>query len=156
MMESSFVLLIFFFLLALVVIFFMIMQKAAVKDKNLEYANLQLIKKSQIINYLPEILCTEDNHPKPDCFDIEKLDALSNISSQARYKQYYLSMFGNMNINISMYNSDSKTWSKPWTIYSNPGNGTRRQIQIPISLFNASANQNDARYFGVIFLDVYT
>jgi hypothetical protein len=161
MMQTIFVLLIFFILLVIGIVFFISSQKSNIKDKQREYSNLDLVKKSQLLNFLPELQCSFDNVINPDCYDIEKINAFIQIYNNNN-KYYYNSLFGNLNISVSRFETSINDWnqSSEWNnvqgkvIYENVKQDfqEKRKVQLPVSLYDPI---QDFYYFGMINLEIY-
>ncbi|MFH0874542.1 MAG: hypothetical protein V1859_01285 [archaeon] len=162
-MQTSFVILIFIIIVAVGLIVYVFMAKAGNSQKQKEYAKAELIKKSQIINFLPEIQCSFNNVITPDCYDIEKIKAFTDANGlYANNKDYYDSIFGTTKIVIKKFDLKSGTWETGWLgatdgnflLYENSLKKFRqkRKIMFPISLYDPVTNQKS---FGLIDLEIY-
>jgi hypothetical protein len=156
-MENVFMLLIVFVILAIALVFVMMMQKAAQKDKLEEYKELDMIKKSQILSFLPEMQCSDNNNLDPDCFDIYKIDVFTEHLK--RDKLYYPNLLGNIKIEIVEFDPspeipDDKRIIRTWVVYDNPKPDVKgeKNLQFPVLLKDVVENSN---HFGVIKLGVY-
>jgi hypothetical protein len=158
MMESTLVLMVFFFLLVIGVIIYMAIQKSDAREKDKEYAQLNLIKKAQLLNYFPELRCTQDNVPIPDCFDELKLKA---ANESMKNNLYYKSLLGEVQINITktVFETISPTAPpilKEKNVFYYNASISRKstsQIQMPVSIYDPI---KDRYWFGIVYLDVYS
>jgi hypothetical protein len=154
-MENIFVLIILFVILAISLIFVIGFQKTQYNAKLEELKELELIKKSQILSFLPEMQCTTNQDIEADCYDILKIEAFTQqIQTNP---DYYNPLLGNIRIEIKRLNPspgipESQRWDKEWLVYDNALQGSIFTQQVPVLLRNATANKD---YFGVIFLEVY-
>lgn len=156
-MENVFMLLIVFAILAVAFIFVIANQRAEQKDKLEEFKELDMIKKAQIINILPEMQCSDNNNIDPDCFDIFKIEAFTEKLKKDRL--YYPSLLGNIKIKITQYDPSPETAAdnrvvKEWLVYDNPKPDYKgvKKLEFPVLLKDVVENNN---YFGMILLEVY-
>jgi hypothetical protein len=155
--ETIAVLLIFFVLLGFGLIFYSNVMGSSIDDTAEEQFELRAIQTAQLVSFLPELQCTSPtstNIVVDDCFDVLKVEALSEIledpSNQKIKNEYYFDSFGDSNIYIEqVYPSVSK-----WTIYDRkkPGSKSKSSIKIPVSLYDATENIYN---FGVLNVEVY-
>jgi len=161
-MENAFILLIIFIILVIAFIFVVSFQKADQKEKEAEFKQLELVKKSQVLNFLPEMQCSDNNQLSPDCYDILKIESF--MSQVKEDHLYYNNLLGNIKITIKRYEpspdcdcQDNERWIQTWEVYDNPkeeDNGFLA-IQYPVLLSDPQNIGNNANYFGVIYLEVY-
>ncbi len=153
-MENIFVLLIIFAILAMAFVFVMIMQKSAQKDKIEEFKELEMIKKAQIMNFLPEMQCSDNNNLDPDCYDILKIEVFKKYLDKD--KLYYRPLLGNIKIEIYMYDPSPEINKeiKKWELFDNPPRQYRGilPVRFPVLLKDSVENSD---YFGYIVLSVY-
>jgi hypothetical protein len=155
-MENTFILIIIFLILSIAFVFVIIMQNAAQKDKISEYKDIELVKKSQILNFLPEMQCSDNNNLDPDCYDILKMEAFRDYLEEDRL--FYRSLLGNIKIRIERYDPSPEMASNPnieeWVIcdYPKPESNGYKEVQFPVLLKDVIENSN---YFGIIYLGVY-
>ncbi len=153
-MENVFVLIIIFIILFIAFIFVIGFQKAEQKDLANEFKQLELMKKAQVLNFLPEMQCSDDNNLDPNCYDILKINAFKNELQRSDF--YYRPLLGNIKIVIKKYDPspDINQWGDEWLLYDNPKPDFKgiKEIRYPVSLKDSLENSN---YFGVIFLGVY-
>jgi hypothetical protein len=158
-MENAFILLIIFIILVIAFIFVMSFQRAEQKDKEAEFKKLELVKKSQVLNFLPEMQCSDNNQLSPDCYDILKIESFMTQVNDDHV--YYNSLLGNIKITIKRYEPspdcdcpNNDRWLKTWDIYNNPKEEDKGSLHIQYPVLLADT-VNNANYFGVIFLEVY-
>ncbi|MBN2422452.1 hypothetical protein JXB41_04455 [Candidatus Woesearchaeota archaeon] len=160
MMQTVVVLLIFFVLLVIGLIFVFFNQRSNLKEKQREYTNLELMKKAQVLNFMPELQCSFDNVINPDCYDIEKINAFES-KVYADNKYFYDALLGNSRITILRFDMDAIDWDPAWgsadgkLIYDNkkPDYKQISKVQLPISLYDP---EEDEYYFGLINLEIYS
>jgi hypothetical protein len=154
MMENAFVLLIIFVILIIAFVFVVGMQKSAQNDKIQEFKELELIKKSQILNFLPEMQCSDNNIIDPDCYDILKIEAFKQQIEEN--PDYYNTLLGKINLTVKKFepSPDYNEWNGEWNIYDNTKGEDEgvRQVQFPVLLKNVTEK---ADYFGVVIIGVY-
>lgn len=153
-MENAFILLVIFIILIIAFVFVVAFQRAEAKDKEKEFLQLELIKKSRILNFLPEMQCSDNNNLDPDCYDMFKIDSFSKTVKTEDF--FYKPLLGNIKITIRRFDPspDINKWFDTWEVYDNPKpefNGIM-PIEFPVLLKDSVNNTN---YFGVIFLGVY-
>ncbi len=153
-MENAFVLLIIFVILIIAFVFVMVMQKSAQKDKIQEFQELEIIKKAQVLNFLPEMQCSDNNNIDPDCYDILKIQIFKKYLDTD--KLYYHSLLGYIKIEIIQYDPSPGVNQEidRWVVYDNPkpDYSGQRLVQFPVLLKDVTENSN---YFGYIKLGVY-
>lgn len=153
-MENAFILLVIFIILIIAFVFVVSFQKAEQKDKEREFLQLELIKKSRILNFLPEMQCSDNNNLDPDCYDLFKIESFTKTVNE--HKFYYQPLLGNIKITIKRYDPspDINKWFDTWEVYDfpkEPFNGIM-PIEFPVLLKDSV---NSTNYFGIIFLGVY-
>ena len=153
-MENAFVLLIIFIILIIAFVFVMVLQKSDQKDKIQEFKELEMIKKAQILNFLPEMQCSDNNNLDPDCYDILKIEIFKKHLETD--KLYYHSLLGYIKIEIIQFDPSPEINKEiqRWIVFDNskPEDSGYKQVQFPVSLRNVIDNDN---YFGIIKLGVY-
>ena len=177
MMQTAFILLILFVLFTLALIFFIGYQKTNLRNKERDIQNLDIVKKSQVLNFMPELQCSFDKIVYHDCYDLEKVMAFkekydpNSASYDPRFKEYYGEFFGEVRITYAKYvpEIDNRGWNPlalPPTdpdfdannaenIIINFGNPdpkrSTRMVQFPVSLYDP---MNLKHHFGIIFLEI--
>jgi len=155
MFETIAVLLIFFVLIGFGLIFYGKIQSQGVQENQDENFELKAIQTAQLVSFLPELQCTSPTSitiVDDNCFDLLKIKALSEIikNNPKLKNEYYYDIFGSSKISVEqIYPSEMN-----WDIYDKPPSNKKSMssIKIPISLYNASSNENN---FGVLNIDVY-
>ena len=142
MMETIAILLIFFVLVIMGFIFFMRTVSVSQEGKVTKDQELQSIRVSQAVSFLPELQCSSKNIIDENCFDKYKLDAF--IDDNFYYPFFY---FSNITIN-EIYPNTGNTW----TLYANPLNGTSYKTTIPILLRNVTERTDS---FGLLIVEYY-
>lgn len=154
LMENTFVLLILFIIFMIVFLVILVMNKAQANTRTIELQEAELIKKSQVLNFLPEMQCSDNNNLDPDCYDIIKIQMFKDYVEQD--KTYYNSMLGHIKIEVEKYDPspDINQELERWEIYDYPYseyNG-EKPIQFPVLLRDVVDNSD---YFGIIYLKIY-
>ena len=152
MFETIAVLLIFFVLIGLGLIFYGRIQAGSFQETQEENFELKAIQTAQLVSFLPELQCSSNNIIVDDCFDILKVEALSEFIEQNPNirNEYYYDLFGFSSINIEQIYPSVVSWS----IYERTTEITKAKssIMIPVSLYNASSR---AYNFGILTVAVY-
>jgi len=155
MFETIAVLLIFFVLIGFGLIFYGNMQTGIIQETSEENFELKAIQTAQLVSFLPELQCSSNNIIVDDCFDILKVEALSEIISspqnQKLKNEYYYDLFGFSSITIEqIYPFPVASWS----IYEKTTEKTKAKssIKIPVSLYDPTSR---AYNFGILTVDVY-
>lgn len=151
MFETIAVLLIFFVLVGFGLIFYGRIQAGSFQATQEENFELKAIQTAQLVSFLPELQCSSNNIIIDDCFDILKVEALSEFIEQNPNikNEYYYDLFGFSSITIEqVYPSELS-----WKVYERTltGNKAKSSIKIPVSLYNASSRSYN---FGVLTVDV--
>jgi hypothetical protein len=155
-MENAFILLVLFIILVIAFVFVMGMMRKNDEKKLDELRQLDMLKKSQVLSFLPELQCSDNNNLNPDCYDIFKINAFETKLKTKEGLFFYKEILGNTKISITQYNPSpevKKTFPEQ-TIYDNPlekDNGYN-EIQFPILLKDPAKKAN---YFGSVRLVVY-
>ena len=155
MFETIAVLLIFFVLIGFGLIFYGRMQEGTIQETTEENFELKAIQTAQLVSFLPELQCSSNNFIVDDCFDILKVEALTEIISNPPNNdiknKYYFDIFGFSSITIK------QVYPLPvanWIIYEKTTEETKAKssIKIPVSLYDPNSR---AYNFGVLTVDVY-
>ena len=154
MMENTFVLLILFIVSMIVFLVILVMNKAQANTRTVELQEAELIKKSQVLNFLPEMQCSDNNNLDPDCYDIIKIQTFKNYVNND--KTYYNSLLGHINIVVEKYDPspDIDAELERWEVFDYPYSEDKgeKSIQFPILLRDVVDNSD---YFGIIYLKIY-
>lgn len=148
MFETIAVLVVFFFLLAIFSIFYLKMQKSSVEQDKFEYGeNLAFQAALRFFNF-PELDCSFLLSQRNNCFDVLKLDAISEIM-QADSLTYFED-FGYSAIFVREIDDDAMSWQ----IYRQaPASFTiERTTFSPVLLYDA---RDDSYSFGVVEVHSY-
>jgi hypothetical protein len=172
MMQTAFILLILFVLFTLALIFFIGYQKTSLRRKERDIQNLDIVKKSQILNFMPELQCSFDRIVYHDCYDLEKVKAFQErFRNEPRYKEFYGSMFGDLRITYARYvpeassprgwdpealppdDENFETSAKENVVvpFSDSKQKNLRRVQFPVSLYDPTTLRH---HFGVIYLEI--
>ncbi len=153
-MENTFILIVIFLILTLALIFVIAVQKSNQQDKVRELQEIELIKKSRVLNFLPEMQCSDNNDLDPDCYDILKIEVMTEIFENDL--DYYPELIGHVKILIKKFDPSPEVneWTDEWIIYDRPKGEYLgyREVQFPVLLRDVISNSD---YFGVIYLGVY-
>ena len=153
--ESIAIMFIFFLLIIAGFVFYSKIEKRNIEIDNDESADLRAIETAQIVSFLPEIQCIQENVQVYNCFDILKVMAMKDVTENNKMYYYDLLQYSNITIEQIYPNSISS-----WNIYNNTKKNWRKKIstQIPVALFNATGNGLDIKpyyAFGVMYVDVF-
>lgn len=156
MMETAMVILVFFILLTIGFVFLVGQSKAKMKEKVRDLQEKEIIKKSQILNFLPELQCSFDGIVDSNCYDLVKINRFMELRDENDF--YYKLLLGNIKLDIEQFDPspETNTVVREWEgLIDNPKgiDSGYRQIQYPISIYNATSHKN---YFGIITISVYT
>lgn len=142
-------------LLVLAFVFAIGMQKRDARAKQEEMKELDLLKKARVLDFLPEMQCSDNNYLNPDCYDLIKLQAFVSVNPSDHL--FYKSLFGRLNITVMVLDPNldaTDRWPREWHIYDYTG-GKYTSYQTfyrPVTLRDPV---NMTSYFGWIILGVY-
>ncbi len=147
MMETVAILIIFFVLVVIGFMFYMKTSSYGQAQKTAKNQELESIRVSQTISFLPELQCASKNIVKDNCFDKYKLNAFTNLPN--KYQIYY-PFFYYSDITVKEIYPGNQTWN----IYNKTRNETFYITSIPILLYNATSRSNsfailDIKYYPV-------
>lgn len=157
MMETISVLIIFLILLVFIMIFYIGMSKSTSGKTEDERSSLKAIEISQYASYMPEFQCSSKNIIKENCYDILKMNAFIDFTTN-----YYN---GSLVLNTTYYDlfKYSKIFvyeiypdDRNWTVYEKfPPKGVigSKESHIPISLYDATT---DEYTFGILNVKIYS
>lgn len=157
-MENTFILMVIFLILILALIFVIAVQRSNQQDKLQELQELELIKKAQVLNFLPEMQCMEgieeDIDIDPNCYDIKKIEVMTEIFENDL--DYYPELIGHVRILIRKFDPSPEVneWTDEWLVYDKPKGEYlgHREVQFPVILRDVTSKSD---YFGIIYLGVY-
>jgi len=151
MVETIAVMFVFFILLVLGIVFYSRMQTVTIKQESAERFTQKAIGISQIMMFLPELMCSEEGVTKESCFDYYKLRGFNAVVDlDTDNKLYYYDQFGYANISIQMIypgGNDIVIYDNPkpqWTTLSN--------FPTPISIYNPKTK---VKSLGVLMVKIY-
>lgn len=144
--ENLVIIVIFFFLLVISVVFYLNIQKSRYAVKQYEYESRELLDAKTLISTMPEISCSENGDITESCLDIINLGFIqqywNSIQSDtgSMPRDYYMYVFGDINITVKMLDPVNGVWVNEWVVYSNepPDYTTSRVVFVPVSLYNAT------------------
>ncbi len=148
------VVLVFLMLLSIGIIFFISQSQSKMKEKQGEILEFEIIKRSQVLNFLPELQCSFDGVINNNCYDLIKINKFIEIKDE--HVSDYKIFLGNVRLNITQYDPSPEIDEvvESWIVFDNPKLSDQgyRQVQYPISLYDAV---EDCYYFGILELRVY-
>jgi len=102
MMETLLILVIFLFLLGIVFILYVKLSRVSAEQSRSEDADLQSIEIAQTVAFLAELQCSAKNVAEDNCFDLLKINALSDLILRDPLirNRYYYDLFEYSNITI--------------------------------------------------------
>ena len=146
MMETIAIMLIFFVIIVIGFTFYIKTSGFSQGQKITKIQELEYIKVSQAISFLPELQCSSKNIIKDNCFDMFKLSAFINLPDKNNV--YYPFLYYS-DITVSEIYPSTKSWN----IYNRTRNSTSYKTTIPILLYNATERTNS---FGILNIKYYT
>jgi len=153
-MENVFILIIIFIIFIFAFLFYVRIQRSNQIDKIDSFKDIEFVKKAQLLSFLPELMCTDNNVIKVDCYDILKIEAFTKEISENR--DYYDPLFGKVNITVKRYepSPDFESWNNVWNIYDNPTGENKgvREEKFFVLLRDVTTKSD---YFGVLFIGLY-
>jgi hypothetical protein len=158
-MENAFAMIIIFIILIIVGVFVFGVQKSDAAQKQKEFAELEVLKKSWILNFLPEMQCSDNNNIDPNCYDLLKISSFTRrLEVDGPSSDYYKSLLGYVNISVEWFDPSPGVDSQvaKWQIYDNPKKNNKgvRIIPMPVTLRDP-VNGSDSNYFGIVYLGAY-
>jgi hypothetical protein len=158
-MENAFALIIIFIIFIIVGVFVFAVVANDRVQKEKEFAELEVLKKTWILNFLPEMQCSDNNEIEPDCYDLLKITAFTKrLEEDPKTLDYYKSILGYVNISVEWYDP-SPDINRPvarWQIYDNPKKEDRgiKVLPLPVTLRDP-VNGSGYTYFGIVYLGAY-
>ena len=149
--ENIAIIFIFILLVVFGMVFFFKVQTVGIKIKQQENIELSAIQVAQKVSFLPELRCSSENVPVPDCYDALKMQ---NIQSVIEGDQvYYYEIFKYSTIYIEEIFPGNRTWM----IYNNRGDKeSKLSTQIPISIYDPMTSTLGSYYFGILHVGVWS
>ncbi|MFO8016838.1 MAG: hypothetical protein R6U32_07085 [Candidatus Woesearchaeota archaeon] len=143
--ESVAVLIIFFILVGLGLMFYAGVHKTSLKQKYAERTEQEAVKIAMKVSYLPEALCSKRGIVEDDCFDVYKLNAITDwINEDERMFLHYQGDFRESVITIKQVFPPG---GKAYQLYENrPPEENMNSYYIiptyvPVSLKNSSRDK---------------
>jgi len=149
--ENIAIIFIFILLVVFGMVFFFKVQTVGIKIKQQENIELSAIQVAQKVSFLPELRCSSENVPVPDCYDALKMQ---NIQSVIEGDQaYYYEIFKYSTIYIEEIFPGNRTRM----IYDNRGDKeSKLSTQIPISIYDPMTSTLGSYYFGILHVGVWS
>lgn len=149
--ENIAILFIFILLAVFGMVFFFKVQSAGMKIKQQENVELSAIQVAQKVSFLPEVRCSSENVPVPDCYDALKMRYIQDVIKDD--ESYYYNIFKFSTIWVDEIFPETKTW----LLYNHTGNKSSRLVtQIPISIYDPLTSSLGSYYFGVLHVGVWS
>jgi hypothetical protein len=153
--ETIVVLFVFIILIVIGLVAYSGFQSKNSAEKEKEQSGLSANEIALRAMLLPEISCTNDNNPTPNCFDRVRLENSSKIMLDDLENQLiYSDLFLYSNITVSVIFPDSST---EYTIYTNlPMNWTSKlDTIVPVTIFEPMKEKGNEYSFGLLKVEVY-
>ena len=115
------------------------------EEKLAKNQELESIRVSQAISFLPELQCASKNILKENCFDKYKLEAFATLEDK---DNLYYPFFYYSEITVE----EIYPYTGKWILYNRTRNGTFYVTSIPILIYNATTKLNA---FGVLDVKYY-
>ncbi len=148
MFETIAVLVVFFFLLAAFSVFYFKIQGSSIEQDKLEYGENLALQTALRALYFAELDCSFLLSHKDNCFDVLKLDAVSQIMQNESLR--YFEDFGYSAIYVGEIDADARSW----LLYKQvPASFTiERTTHSPVLLYDA---RDESYSFGVVEVRSY-
>ncbi len=159
-MENAFAMIIIFIVLIFAGVFVFVMQRNEQVQRQKEFAELEVLKKSWILNFLPEMQCSDNNNLDPDCYDLLKIESFAKKVEESKSIEddYYERLLGYVKISVEWIDPSPGVNRQVaiWQIYDNPKKDYKgiREIPLPVTLRDP-VNNSGVNYFGVVYLGAY-
>ena len=143
--ENIAIMFIFILLVVFGLVFFFKVQTAGLQQKKTENLELSAVQVAQKVSFIPELRCSSENVPVPDCYDALKMENIKTITQQDN--AYYYDIFKFSTISVQEIFPGNKTW----TLYNNTGDKKDHiSTQIPISIYDPKTSTLGNYYFGIL------
>ncbi len=148
MTENIIIIVVIVFLLIFGFVFYLRVREGSVKEKIKEYAELDLVKSSQLVTNLPELSCSVESLVDIGCMNKLKLEAFIELDLNKEYFEYYRTMFGKSRVKVVSVYLDNTT---EFVIYNNPYDeeSSENSLFIPINLHNPTEDTFDFAYLQI-------
>jgi hypothetical protein len=148
MMETIAVLLIFFVIIIISFSFYIKTTTYRLDQKTTKSQELESIRVSQTISFLPELQCSSKNIVTDNCFDKFKLNAFESLDESNKAMTYYPLLFYST---ITIREIFPQTLN--WTLYNKTRGSSSYLTSIPVLLYNPLTKKNA---FGLLDVRYYT
>ena len=152
--ENIAIIFIFILLVVFGLVFFSKLQGKGIETKQIEGRELAAVQLAQKVSYIPELRCSNENVPVPDCYDALKMALFKNISDKDQSNYYY---------NIMSYSTIwvEEIWpsqNRTWVVYNRTkANATGGEpFQIPISVYDPLTGSLGSYSFGILHIYVWS
>ena len=153
MMETIAILLVFFVILVIAFMFYIRTTGFSQQQKITQVQELQSIKVSQTISFLPELQCSSKNIISDNCFDKLKLDAFRDLQHDDVFEETYYPLFYYSEIIVKETYPATDPATDEWTLYSKTRDGTSYLTSSPVLLYDPLSRTNA---FGLLNVRYYT
>lgn len=154
MTETITVLFIFFVLVAFGFIFYTQFQRASLERAEAEIAGQRAVSLSLRAQFLSELQCTTDGAVKPDCVDVLRMDAFSDIVQTQ--DTYYQEVLGSSHIFVQELYPNNRTWE----LYGNAsvfvGSNRKLVTPTPVAILDPLLPKGQQVSFGVLQVEVFS
>jgi hypothetical protein len=151
MMETIAILLIFFVIVIIAFMFYIKTASVGQSSKITKIQELESIRISQAISFLPELQCSSKNIIKDNCFDKLKMVAFESLNSEPGFDAMYYDMFYFSTITVNETYPDT---SNSWELYDRElADSPYFVTSIPILLYDPVQRTNA---FGLLNVKHYT
>jgi len=152
--ENIAIIFIFILLVVFGMVFFFKVQTVGIKIKQQENIELSAIQVAQKVSFLPELRCSSENIPVPDCYDALKMEYMMEVAQGPDGDEaYYYDTFKYSTIYVEEIFPGNRTWM----IYDNRGDKeSKLSTQIPISIYDPMTSTLGGYYFGILHVGVWS
>ena len=149
--ENIAIMFIFILLVVFGLVFFFKVQTAGTAIKQKENIELSAIQVAQKVSFLPELRCSSENVPVPDCYDALKMESIKKITEEDQAYYYDIFKFS------TIYVKEIFPGNRTWLLYNNTGGKESNLVtQIPISIYDPKTSALGSYYFGVLNVGVWS
>jgi hypothetical protein len=147
--ETIAVIFVFIILVMFGFIFYGFVAKSGAETKQQELVQLDAIKKAQVISFLPELQCSEDNDVTENCVDLYRIKVAQETITA--HTSYYYDDFGFSKITIQ----EIYPRGELYVLYDRekPNFKNLKAQQAPVQIFDPFTRTYG---FGVMNIGVYT
>lgn len=150
--ENIAILFIFILLVVFGLIFFFKVQTASIQIKTQENIEMSAVQVAQKVSFIPELRCSSENVPVPDCYDTLKMEFIKNVTDEDQPYYYDIFKFSTIYVEQIFPPRDDV-----WVLYNNTGDKeSKLSTQIPISIYDPRTSSLGSYYFGILHVGVYS